>query len=95
MIHSSFCWSLKNTGVWHGPAFSLRSILVPERCIVLRTGEVAVGQPDRGPGIGRIAAGLLEELAKVARCLLWALTGVRDSGSFPLENHLLYPKETP
>lgn len=56
---------------------------------------MAVGQPDRGPGIGRIAAALLEELAKVARCLLWALTGVRDSGSFPLENHLLYPKETP
>lgn len=54
-----------------GPAFSLRSILVPETCFVLKTGEMAVGRPAMGPGISRIASGLLEASEKVESCPLW------------------------
>lgn len=51
--------------------FSLRSILVPERCFVLKTGEVAVGQPDTVPGISRLASVLLGESEKVDSCPFW------------------------
>lgn len=54
-----------------GPAFSLRSILVPEKCFVLKTREMAVGWPAMGPGVSRIASGLLEASEKVESCPLW------------------------
>lgn len=54
-----------------GPAFSLRSILVPEKCFVLKTGEMAVGRPAMVPGISHIASGLLEASEKVESCPPW------------------------
>lgn len=61
-----------------GPAFSLRSILVPEKCFVLKTGEMAVGRPAMVPGISRIASGLLEASEKVESCPLWHPQGTAD-----------------